>query len=525
MKTYFILRGFLDECLNNSVSTGLSMKSYKIDNVETLTNDFFIDNQVVSADPIASYGFCKANDQGTSLIATTDPVLVNSYNPFSKHLGTDFNLVDGLKRGMPIGTLNGKDYGQGVLKIGVDKPYVLTDYDFELFRNGAFFIDIDYTKNLYIEFDVLTNIINGSVYEVPQLFRKYKIIWDVNSCKTEFSYYSYQTLQTYQDWDYGFLSGESPNELGYYGSGHLDFSLIPCGNNGECLDKERTISYALLVDIPKVTEQAETIQECCYQAEVFAQMEESDDDKNDYTGFWHKKQVPNETANFFLVDLGNNEETPLNDNALGIYKNFGSINDNPNLKTFVLKWKKVLQAKGEGVYTVVKRVSIAGVNYEEADINYKLRSWSVKMADKTVRIDIRTNGLMERLNVDFENSNFETALRFNGFFGRREPKYEEDNIIYSNFVSEQISMMQTNEYTLQSNLLPSCMTQPIIDFLLFANDIYLNDYNLNNHLRDLIKFPVKFADNKGTNYFSTTTKAVLNLTFSDKNVNNIKRNY
>lgn len=524
MKTYFILRDFLDECLKNSVSTGLSMKSYKIDGVETLTNDFFIDNQVVSADPIASYGFCNANDQGTSLVATTDPVLVNSYNPFSKHLGTDFNLVNGLKRGMPIGTLNGKDYGQGVLKIGVDKPKV-QDGGGTLVK-GAFFIDIDYEKNLEIEFDVLTNIINGSVYEVPQLFRKYKIIWNKDTCKKEFSYYSYQTLQTYQDFGYGFLIGSLSDFDGADYTYHIDFDEIECGSTGtECFDKERTISYALFVEIPKATEPAETIKECCYQAEVFAQIDGSDDDKNDYSGFWHKKQVPNETANFFLVDLGNNEETALNNNTYGTFKNFGSIPDNSDLKTFVLQWKKVLELKGEGSYTVLKRVTIAGTNYEEADINYNLKSWSVSKADKTVRIDIRTNGLMERLGVDFVNSNFETSLRFGGFFGRREPKYEEDNIIYSNFVSEQISMMQTNEYTLQSNLLPSCMTQPIIDFLLFANDIYLNDYNLNNHLRNFIKFPVKFEENKGTGYFNTTTKAVLNLTFSDKKVNNIKRNY
>lgn len=518
MKTYFILRNFIEDSLAGK-SVGIAMKSYKINNVETLTNAFFSDNQVVSTYAPSQYGYCIANSDGSNPTPTLNPLWVNSYNPFAFHLGTKYNLTNGLKRGLPIGTVNGNDYGQGVLNIGVDIPTVLTGANG--FVHGAFFIEIDYTKNLLIEFDIITNIINNQVYEEPQILRRYKIAWDVNKCTREFSYYSVETGQTYQDSGMGFLAGETQERENQF----IDFDKIECGTVSKCDDKERTRSYALFVEIPKIDEPAETIKECCYQAEVFAQVEENDDDKNDYTGVWHKKQVPNETAKFFLVNVTTGDEVELNDNTYGIYKDFGSITDNPNLKTFVLQWKKVLQIDGEATYTIVKRVSIAGVNYEEAQINYNLRVWSVKRADKTVRIDIKTNGLMERLKVDFANSGFHTSLRFNGFFGRREPKYEEDNIVYSNFESTQISMMQTNEYTLQSNLLPSCMTQPIIDFLLFANDIYLNDYNLNNHLRNFIKFPVKFADNKGTNYYSTTTKAVLNLTFSDKTVDNIKRNY
>ena len=148
-----------------------------------------------------------------------------------------------------------------------------------------------------------------------------------------------------------------------------------------------------------------------------------------------------------------------------------------------------------------------------------------RAADKTVRIDSVMNGYLERLGIEFKNSGFKTSLRFGGFFGRRQPKYEEDNIVYTNFESTQISMHQTNEFLLQSNLLPYCMTSQIYDFALFANDIYLNDYNFNNHIRDFIKFPVKLAEAKDINYSNLTTKAVVNLTFSEKFINNIKRNY
>lgn len=519
-KAFFIIRDFMDDSFN-SRSSGISLKSFKVGGIETLTNEFFIENQIVSTVGKDSYYFAKVDPGGTNPVASNE---YNSYNPFSRHLGTIYPITGGVMRGLPTFTKSRANYGQGVMSIGVDKPKVMTLGGGLV--AGAFYIDIDFSKDLYIEFDIITNIVNLQVYEEPQVLRKYKIIWDKEKCLREFSYYSTQTKSTYQDSGFGFLKGALSLAAGE--SPFIDFSLVACGQENPCFDKERTRSYALFVDLPKPQQETpETITQCCYQSLVLADTDSNDDEKNDYTGIYHKRQIPNETSKFFLVNLSNNEEIELNDGILGKYKNFGDIEGNSDLKTFVVSWKKVLMRSGlgEGTYTILKRTKIAGIDYEESDINYTLKKYSARVADKTVRIDIKTNGLMQRLGIDFENSGFETSLRFNGFFGRREAKFEEDNITYSNFVSEQISMMQTNEYTLQSNLLPSCITQQVWDFLLFANDIYISDYNLNNHLRELIKFPVKFGENKGTGYFSTTTSAVLNLSFTDKIINNIKRNY
>lgn len=520
MKAYFILKDFVEDSWN-AQSAGFSLKSYKIGGVETLTSDFFTDNQVVSANPQLDYYYYNTYPDGSNPEPQLDINGVPNFNLFYKHLKTNFNFDNGIPIGFPIGTQNGKNYGLGVLNMGVDK-YAIVD-GFSSYENGCFFVDVDFTKSLYIEFDILINNVNGQVYSDPQLFRKYKIIWNKKTCTHTFSYFSYETGLTYEEDLRGFLAGAFQRSQQIF----IDFSGIECGGEEVtgCDNKERTRSFALFVDIPKNQDPVDTIKECCYNAEVLAQVEGNDYEKNDYTGIFHKMQVPNETADFVLVNVGTSDEYELNDNNLGVLKDFGTIAENQTLKTFVLEWKKVLLAHGEGTYTIIKRVNIAGIEYEESNINYTLRAYSVSRADKTVRLDIATSGYMERLKTDFANSDFKTSLRFGGFFGRREPKYEEDNIIYSNFESSQISMMQTNEYTLQSNLLPSCITQPILDFMLFANDIYINDYNLNNHLRDFIKFPVKFSDNKGTSYFSSTTKANLNLTFSDKKVDNIKRNY
>ena len=156
---------------------------------------------------------------------------------------------------------------------------------------------------------------------------------------------------------------------------------------------------------------------------------------------------------------------------------------------------------------------------------FTLRQFSSSLANKTTRIDVVMNGSLEKLKVNFTGISWKNSIRVGGFFGRREFQFEEDNIVNRQFESRQVSMKQSNEYKFQTNLIPDCVTNEIIDFLLFGNDIFLNDYNLNNHSYNFVKFPVKFESNDGTEYGVKTRKARLNLIFSDKFKNNLKRNF
>jgi len=307
----------------------------------------------------------------------------------------------------------------------------------------------------------------------------------------------------------------------------IDKSGFACAAGFDPCDmKERTISYALRITVPEQIEPpAEVFKECCYYNFVLASSTSDEPAKNDTAGFFALRQASNETNLFVLIRLSDNLETDLNDNTLGTFQDFGSIADNPDLTTFVLDWKAVLLAQGEDDYKVVRRATIAGVPIEIEYFVYTLREFSDTLADKTVRFDCTMAGLLEKPGIDFTGSNFSTSLRVPGFFGRREPAYEEDNIINRNYVKRQVSSKQTNEYRLQTNLVPDCITEEIIDFILFSDDVRINDYNLNNHSYNYKNFPVKLASNEGTEYNSRSRKAILNLVFNDKTVNNNKRNY
>jgi len=307
----------------------------------------------------------------------------------------------------------------------------------------------------------------------------------------------------------------------------IDKSAFPCADGFDpCAFKERTISYALFVDVPQqpITPD-EIFKECCYNHIVLASSTSFDNHKNDFSGFYHKRQLSNETVEFVLIEMKGDNEFVLNDDTYGEFKDFNSISEQRDLSTFILSWKKVLQDLGEGPYKVVKRIVVAGIPAEIEYLVYNLYEFSSGNANNTVRIDVSMTGLLEKQGVDFSSSDFKTSLRVPGFFGRREPSWEEDNIVNRAYVKRQVSMKQTNNYKFQTNMIPVCLTDEIFDFLLFSDDIRMNDYNLNNHSYGFLNFRVSLENNEGNRYISQSRKVELNLLFSDKVVNNNKRNY
>ena len=306
----------------------------------------------------------------------------------------------------------------------------------------------------------------------------------------------------------------------------IDTSQFDCTNVSECAYQERTLSYAIKIKIPEevVIDQQEVFKDCCYEHFVLADTTDSSDYKNDYSSFYHQRQASNETVEYVLVNLADNSETPV-DATIGIVYNFGDFPTNTNLNGCIIEWRKVLQIIGEGAFQIVKRQNLLGVDYETKSYVFNLKTFTTSRANHTVKIETVRNGTNEREGISFKGTNWRQSIRVPGFFGRREAQYEEDTITTRFFEKKQISIKQTNEYSFQTNLIPDCISNEILDFAVMANDIYMTDYNLNNHSYNFIKFGVKIESNPGSEYGNRTRKVRLNLTFTDKFDNRIKRNF
>lgn len=204
VRSYFVLDNLLEDSFV-SKSAGIQLVSWEVDNTETLTSDFFADNSTVGGTPLTEWNFAKSNLDGSDRIE--DIINPNTFNPFVNELGLEYDTITSFHGGKPIGTITGNDYGLGLLELGFEKPAVLNGE--LIFKKGAFFIDIDYTKNLKIVFNVIVNKNTVELFSSPNTYKEYIIQWNSETCEKSFKYKDLRTptsdyIDVLED---GFLSG------------------------------------------------------------------------------------------------------------------------------------------------------------------------------------------------------------------------------------------------------------------------------------------------------------------------------
>ena len=152
--------------------------------METLTTEFFNENNVLGGNPLLEWKFANADLDGTNRVSeNTNP---KSFNPFVDELGLTFDTATSFHGGKPLSVTSGSDYGTGVMQLGFLKPAILNGN--LVVKKGAFFIDIDYTKPLKVEFNVVVNDLNVNVFTNPKYYRKYCIEWNPLTCEKKFFY-------------------------------------------------------------------------------------------------------------------------------------------------------------------------------------------------------------------------------------------------------------------------------------------------------------------------------------------------
>lgn len=295
-------------------------------------------------------------------------------------------------------------------------------------------------------------------------------------------------------------------------------------DNNSCNYGERTLAYSTMVKLPEPAIPDRGFKECCYDNLVLAHLTDSKYQYNDFNSFYFKKQMQSDDCDFVLVEISTGDEYSLNDGTYGQYWDFGDFQTQPNLTVYKVEWRNVLGILGTGLYQIKKVMTVAGMQFEELSNTFHLEHFSNELADKTVRLDSVMDGKLVHLDVDFKGTGFTTSIRMQGYFGNRNPEYVQDNLVKRNYDTVQISMSQENEYQFQTNLLPVCITEEIYDFMLFGNQLYMNDYNLANHSYRYFKFPVELKGNKGSNYYPNIRDSRINLTFTDREKDKRKLN-
>lgn len=294
-------------------------------------------------------------------------------------------------------------------------------------------------------------------------------------------------------------------------------------NSANCPDGERGIGYAIKINLPDAPPPDRGFSKCCYLNLVFADSLDSDPYKNDYSGAWFQRDLPNSTCTFKLVDVVTTTEYFLNSATYGTFYDFGNA-ANPDLTYYVVDWRKVLNLLGTGAYQIKKELTIAGIAIDIYSDTYTLKEFSIAAADQTVRIDSFMDGKLVKYNTDFKGTGYKTSMRLRGFFGRAEYSFEQDNLAKRDYSYLQNTMSSKREYKFQGLQIPECITDELWNFILFGNELFISDYNGNNHSYKYELVPVKLEGNSGTEFFVTDRGVNINLTFSDRTENDRKIN-
>ena len=236
---------------------------------------------------------------------------------------------------------------------------------------------------------------------------------------------------------------------------------------------------------------------------------------NDFKSLIYKKQSPSDSFVFKLLHCGG--ETILNDDTLGTFYDFGDLEDHENFTGFNLSWNKVLNNGGLGVGTYQLKVeyNIGGTTGEFISCFYDLKIYDPFRADKTVRLETIMNGYVEQMEMNFNGLFWKDCVRVPATFGRMSVETEVDNIIYNNREKRHVRISDNREYQFESELLDSCVTSHLIDYVFKADKILVSDFDLQNHIQTYKDFECSAVEEIEPVYFAGNRKARINATFTN----------
>lgn len=248
---------------------------------------------------------------------------------------------------------------------------------------------------------------------------------------------------------------------------------------------------------------------CCKPLLKLAHETENDGYKNDITGVAIKRADLSDIVTFVIKDCDGNTL----DN-LGIVATFGQ--DDLAIG-FIYEWQQYLQTYGPGKYTISIEFTIAGVvgGYDYGQ--YQLLPYSVVNARGTVRVWSEPNSFNELEGIDFTSSNYKDSIRFNGFFGDRQPKTEINNLITKGRKVQKVTRENLNQYTLTSDPVEIKVTRRLLDFHFLNEDkLLITDHNATNHDYLLFDKPVVLEESPEIEYIYRNRWAKISAIFGDR---------
>ncbi|CAB4152052.1 hypothetical protein UFOVP597_47 [uncultured Caudovirales phage] len=281
------------------------------------------------------------------------------------------------------------------------------------------------------------------------------------------------------------------------------------------LDYNRTKQCFQVIKLPE-TLASETygLKGCCDEYLVLAGG--SEDWQNDITSAFLKLQLVSDSCTFVLQDSEGN-----NTSYQPVLKQF----PNDSLAYYAtIEWNQVLGLEGSGCYTIQVNYSIAGVIGSFDWGTYELKQYSPENAEMTIRLKAVFNQVNLIEEINFSGSNMADTIRFYGYFGKRQPNIQIDNLIYQNRQIDNVQRENLNSYELDSDPLTINYTRKLIDlYFLSESELYISEHHPLNHTSEYKNLPVSISETAEVEYLELSKYAKIKMKFNDKTRDQLTR--
>lgn len=245
--------------------------------------------------------------------------------------------------------------------------------------------------------------------------------------------------------------------------------------------------------------------------------------ENDITSLLFSKVLSGDTIVMKLYKNGELEDI-LNDNTYGIY--YSTFTAQPLYVGYILEWEKVLTALGAGIYQIKIEKTLTGTLYESWTHKFCLKQYDQMFAHNTVRVETYQTGNILSSDFDYTDlveGGWYASQRIRGKFWGKVPKLTVDNYLDKDYKLLQIQDKITNEWTFETELIPSDVSNLLIYDQMLANTILMSDYSIYSEEVNY-RIPVYISDITEKKSFSRNKNSKFIIKFADKYQNILKHN-
>lgn len=260
---------------------------------------------------------------------------------------------------------------------------------------------------------------------------------------------------------------------------------------------------------------------CDFEELVFAD-DANDGIKNDFSDFLFKKITASDTIVIQLVKDGV-ILAEINNDDYGTY--YDGFDNQPLYVGWIADWTKIFQAFSGGLYNVRVTTTILGEETIFTSRNFRLNTFDILSADRTVKIETRQTGRFENGEFDFTNlidGGWLSSIRLKGTFGYMQPNLQADIYQDPSYRVVQNRDQVIREYPLIANALPESIFNRIAVQDVLANEILITAYNALQELK-YEKYPV-VVDSFSDARYDNLGRVFFEITCSDRQKNIIKTN-